>query len=278
MPPPSRVLGTSRLLAFSTGSPVSSSADFTCATVHVGWRSLSSAAAPATCGDAMLVPLSRPNVPSLFGSDDSTDTPGAVTSGFICSDTGVGPPEEKPAIVLCESAAATVMALGASPGTRPSRAEVGEVVAGGDDRDDARGRGAFDRGHEQVALRLDLGLAERHVDHVHPVRDRCLDGGRELGAVPVQPEAGRRDRQRLVVPDPGIRRDARDLARARPVPWSPAAMPATCVAWNDDVGSNGVFANLYEVLGANVRCTITFGVPPASVPSGSRAGTGTRSG
>src|SRR5437763_437453 len=54
----------------------------------------------------MLVPLSRPNVPSLAGSDESTDTPGALTSGFICSETGVGPPEEKPAITLRASAAA----------------------------------------------------------------------------------------------------------------------------------------------------------------------------
>ena len=32
------------------------SADFTCAGVQFGWRSSSSAAAPATCGVAMLVP------------------------------------------------------------------------------------------------------------------------------------------------------------------------------------------------------------------------------
>ena len=45
------------------------------------------------------------------------------------------------------------------------------------------------------------------------------------------------------------------------VPWSPAAMPATCVAWNDSVGSNGTFA-YFDVgaAGANVRWTITFGV------------------
>ena len=49
--------------AVRTGSPVCSSADLICATVHVGCRSLSSAAAPATCGVAMLVPLSVPHGP-----------------------------------------------------------------------------------------------------------------------------------------------------------------------------------------------------------------------
>jgi hypothetical protein len=64
----------------------------------------------------MLVPLNRPNVPWLAGSDDRTDTPGAETSGFIASETGVGPAEENPAIVLLESTAATVIASGALPG------------------------------------------------------------------------------------------------------------------------------------------------------------------
>ena len=48
-------------------------------------------------------------------------TPGAVTSGFICSDVGVGPLDEKPAITsagpLSPSVdAATVIAFGALPG------------------------------------------------------------------------------------------------------------------------------------------------------------------
>jgi hypothetical protein len=64
----------------------------------------------------MLVPLNAPKLPWLAGSDEMIDTPGALTSGFICSDIGVGPPEEKPAIALRESTAATVIALGALPG------------------------------------------------------------------------------------------------------------------------------------------------------------------
>src|SRR5436305_7270338 len=37
-------------------------------------------------------------------------------------------------------------------------------------------------------------------------------------------------------------------------PWSPAAMPATCVAWNDAVGSKGVVAYFHVGEGGgNVR-------------------------
>ena len=57
------------------------------------------------------------------------------------------------------------------------------------------------------------------------------------------------------------------------MPCTPAAMPATWVAWYEPVGSNGVDA-YFQVGdgGANVRCTITFGVAGASALSGSRAG------
>ena len=116
MPPPSRVVGTSWPAALCTGSAVWTSADLTSATVQSGWRSSSSATAPATCGVAMLVPLSWPHVWLEVGSDETTLTPGAVTSGFICSETGVGPADEKPAIASVDVAAATVIASGAFPG------------------------------------------------------------------------------------------------------------------------------------------------------------------
>ena len=115
-PPPSRVASTSAPVGECTGSPLCSSADLSCTTVHVGCRSLRSAAAPATWGAAMLVPLSSPKVPCFAGTDERIDTPGALTSGFSCSDMGVGPADEKLAITLRESAAATVIALGAEPG------------------------------------------------------------------------------------------------------------------------------------------------------------------
>ena len=56
----------------------------------------------------MLVPLKLDHKPARRGTDDSTSTPGAVTSGFIRSESGVGPPEEKSAIPSDAVVAATV--------------------------------------------------------------------------------------------------------------------------------------------------------------------------
>src|SRR5262249_55710612 len=70
-PPPSRVVGTSpRCEESRTGRPVDSSADLICATVQPGWRSRRRAAAPATCGAAMLVPLNCDQSPSRGGTED----------------------------------------------------------------------------------------------------------------------------------------------------------------------------------------------------------------
>jgi hypothetical protein len=65
----------------------------------------------------MLVPLNRAQRPTRRGTDESTSSPGAVTSGFIRSDNGVGPPDEKDEMngPLWLSAAA-VIALAALPG------------------------------------------------------------------------------------------------------------------------------------------------------------------
>src|SRR5437762_11099093 len=69
----------------------------------------------------MLVPLQSWFDHWLWGSDERRSTPGAVTSGFICSEVGVGPLDENPAITsagpLSPSVdAATVIAAGAVPG------------------------------------------------------------------------------------------------------------------------------------------------------------------
>jgi hypothetical protein len=64
----------------------------------------------------MLVPSSRPQVPWLAGSDERMPTPGADTSGFSSSEMGVGPPDEKPAMVSLEVTAATAIASGAFAG------------------------------------------------------------------------------------------------------------------------------------------------------------------
>src|SRR5262249_37183336 len=108
MPPPSRVAGASFAPTLA-GSPVCTSADLIWSTVHVGCRCLSSAAAPAIPGEAMLVPSS---VPNLFPGDrdERTPIPGAETSGLNWSETGVGPAEEKYAILFAPSTAATAIA------------------------------------------------------------------------------------------------------------------------------------------------------------------------
>ena len=79
-PPPSRSGLTSIPEAVRIGAPVRTSADLTCAGVHVGCRCSSTAAAPATCGDDMLVPLSSTKPPP--GAAEATSSPGAVTSGL----------------------------------------------------------------------------------------------------------------------------------------------------------------------------------------------------
>ena len=114
-PAPSRVVGSS-VCGDGTGLAVSTSADFTCAGVQSGLRWSSSAAAPATCGAAMLVPLNDAHEPSCAGTDDVMSTPGAETSGFIWSEIGVGPLLEKPAIASCFETAAAVIAFRALPG------------------------------------------------------------------------------------------------------------------------------------------------------------------
>ena len=69
----------------------------------------------------MLVPLQSCADHVFRGSDERMSTPGASTSGFIWSDTGVGPLEEKLAISSAGPSspsvdAATVIASGAVPG------------------------------------------------------------------------------------------------------------------------------------------------------------------
>jgi hypothetical protein len=116
IPPPSRVGGTSRPPLPWTASPVETSADLTWATVQPGWRWSSTAAPPATCGAAMLVPSRNCHVPSCAGTDERMLTPGAVTSGLSSSETGDGPPDEKGAITPPLVAAATAIAFEAVAG------------------------------------------------------------------------------------------------------------------------------------------------------------------
>src|SRR2546425_9644087 len=73
---------------------VSTSALLTIAGVQSGWSRTGSAAEPATCGVAMLVPWNMAK--RLPRTDDKTFTPGAQTSGLISSRLA-GPRLEKPA-------------------------------------------------------------------------------------------------------------------------------------------------------------------------------------
>ena len=120
-PPPSRTVEASTLRESpaKARSPVSASADFTCAGVQVGCRCSSSATAPATCGAAMLVPDSV--VYWAPGAAERTFTPGALTSGFSCSESGVGPLDENHATTPAgpsrvDVTAPTVIASRVEPG------------------------------------------------------------------------------------------------------------------------------------------------------------------
>ena len=95
--------------------------------VHAGCRLRSSATAPATCGAAMLVPLSSDHEAS--GVDERIDEPGAAMSGLSRSESGVGPADENDEIdpagserpVETEATLIAVAALAGEP-TEPRRA------------------------------------------------------------------------------------------------------------------------------------------------------------
>ena len=232
----------------------------------------------------MLVPDSDAYEPR--GAAERIPTPGAETSGFSRSESGVGPLEEKAATTSSGPpravvTAPTVIASGVAPGepTEPRPNSV-EVVAGRDDRHDAGAGGGAERLDDDVARRLDLGLAERHVDHVHPVRDGRLDRGDELGRVAVQADVRvGRDRQRLVVAEVRARRDAGDPDALGGVFALPAAIPATCVPCGRELRVERLRGVLPAGLaGGNARATITFAVVYAVCPWDSRAASCSRRG
>ena len=64
----------------------------------------------------MLVPLNDDHSPTRGGTDDRIETPGALTSGFMASETGVGPAEENGAMMSLFVTAAAVIAPEALPG------------------------------------------------------------------------------------------------------------------------------------------------------------------
>ena len=106
--PLSKALASVTPSSFSTsGLALVISDDFSSAGVNSGWSCVSSAAAPATCGEAIEVPLIDWNSSPGFSSELTAGsgaaaarmfTPGAVTSGFGMSGTAVcGPRDENAA-------------------------------------------------------------------------------------------------------------------------------------------------------------------------------------
>src|SRR5436309_15899315 len=90
------------------------SAILICAGGQAWCSAFSSAAAPATCGVAIEVPLSVAY--ALPRYDDRIDCPGAITSGFTARFFMFGPRDEKLEIVSVTSVEPTVIALRAVPG------------------------------------------------------------------------------------------------------------------------------------------------------------------
>ena len=90
-----------------------------------------------------------------------------------------------------------------------SRAEVAGVPCC-DGRHDPGGGRCVQRAREDVATGLDVALAERQVDDVHPVPHGGFDRGRELRRVAVEPELAR-IAHRLVVAEILARSDARQV-------------------------------------------------------------------
>ena len=206
---------------------------------------------------------------------EDADARARTTSGFIWSDIGVGPADEKSAITLRESTAATVIALGRVARRRHGAvAEVGEVVPGRDHGHDACGGRAVDRRHDEVARRLDLRLAERQVDHVHPVGRPPLRSRRR------SPRCCRRARSRASGSSApcscrGTRsaRRRRSACRRRSCRGRLPRCRRRASRGRTRSGRTGVFA-YFQVGdgGANVRCTITFGVVYCVWPFGKPGG------
>ena len=101
-----------RAVSPQAGPAVDISADFTCSGVQPGCCCSSSAAAPATCGVAMLVPSKTANVEPVelaAASRRGSAPPGAETSGFSWWSKSVGPADEK---LVIDAAAAGLDLLG----------------------------------------------------------------------------------------------------------------------------------------------------------------------
>ena len=162
----------------------------------------------------MLVPENADQPPP--GTDESTSTPGAATSGLSLNEIVVGPDGRELGVRSRRRAAGDLHGADRDRSFRVgrrrdgARAEIVVVVSGGDHRHYAGCGCGIERSCHDVAAGLDLRLAAREVDHVHPVRDGGLDGGHDRGRVRVGAQPGARLDEHLVVPEVRTWRDARD--------------------------------------------------------------------
>ena len=116
---------TVRALSPHAAPAVETSADFTWKGVQLGCRWSSSAAAPATCGAAMLVPAKAANGPPASADvEERISAPGAPTSGLSRWPKAVRPAELKlvttPLLPVTISSTPWPIRIGARP-ARPPR-------------------------------------------------------------------------------------------------------------------------------------------------------------
>src|SRR5215203_2525068 len=99
-------------------------AERTCSAVQAGWSARTTAAAPARCGVAMLVPPRKPKQGGALhvqaGWALSTSAPGATTSGLISRSPCVGPWLLNPAIRLVAAGSSTYVPRAWSVAGAPS--------------------------------------------------------------------------------------------------------------------------------------------------------------
>ena len=143
------------------------------------------------------------------------------------------------------------------------------VVSRCNHRDDTGCGGVVHGLDQRVVRRIDLRTAAGEVDDVHSVLHRGLERSNDLGCV-CDVADRRRHGEDAVVAEPRTRRDplrpvtedGRSLRAV--VPAMPAAIPATCVPWNDEAGSTASRPGSPAFGPGKTRATITFGVVRAT--------------
>ena len=141
-----------------------------------------------------------------------SSTPGAVTSGFSCSETGVGPAEEKHAITRRtfvgggDGDRVGARAGGADRAVAERRRSRCRRRRPGRRRPRPRRRSPARRGRACGSI---SGSPSERLMTFMPSRDGRLDPCGDLGRVPVEAELAGRDRQHLVVAEVRPRRDPR---------------------------------------------------------------------